>query len=230
MKPGPTELETREDNIRTKDTLEQLISDNDVKALCSLIDRENINLNHYYFSFAGFPILSYCCNMNFGDRTKMMRKLLDLGAQPLALSRNSKLNILHAWVTTGRAQDFNFIKAMLKENFTTYLNMRDENGRTPIFLASQSNQREKIKILLDNKADLSLEYSCAESIPPYAAQTLIEILQGLQKKLGPGQSENLILKHVRESKIRETRQLIEKNLTKLPFNGLAKKNNKLNKI
>ena len=110
----------------------------------------------------------------------LIKKLLENSGNPYLKSRGGN-SALH-WLALNNKDDMNSLLSILVHtNYLININLKNDNGQTPLMLAAMKNKQNMIKALLDNGASLVFKDNNGQTVMDYASnQSCIHLLQSFK--------------------------------------------------
>ncbi|CAF1604889.1 unnamed protein product [Rotaria sp. Silwood1] len=106
---------------------------------------------------------------SFGDQT-LTEILIECGGYVNISDRNGKTPLIYALEYPSSNSVFDLISYLIEHG--AHINFKDQNGLTPLHYACYRGDYETIKLLIDHKADISIENAIGYNILRYALSCL----------------------------------------------------------
>lgn len=126
---------------------------------------------------------SHICALHLAcgiGNANLIKKLLENSGNPYLKSRGGN-SALH-WLALNNKDDMNSLLSILVHtNYLININLKNDNGQTPLMLAAMKNKQNMIKALLDNGASLVFKDNNGQTVMDYASnQSCIHLLQSFK--------------------------------------------------
>lgn len=110
----------------------------------------------------------------------LIKKLLENSGNPYLKSRGGN-SALH-WLALNNKDDMNSLLSILHHtNYLINVNLKNDNGQTPLMLTAMKNKQNMLKSLLDNGASLVFKDNNGQTAMDYASnQSCIHLLQSFK--------------------------------------------------